>query len=218
MNTTVYDLWKSILTYGENTRVKNLDGLKSWNRMKDILNQNIIMGKWKIEAYDLYDNIIDLGLVDKQPKNMTHETWEKNHFYIQHGRIPKNNKMEPTLTRLLQIAYNGGLLKQVMITENDKIYNDNMKDFYLSNNLDEAETYMEKCVLELMSKEITKNLANKVNELNENLLADEYSPDPVYTDTKTETSEIRQQFGGNNDYYKNKYEKYKAKYLKFKKM
>ena len=43
MNTTVYDLWKSILTYGENTRVKNLDGLKSWNRMKDILNQNIIM-------------------------------------------------------------------------------------------------------------------------------------------------------------------------------
>lgn len=210
MNTTIYDLWKSTLSYGENSKEKNLDGLDSWHRLRNVLAKYPILGKWKLESFQLYDQIIDLGLVDENPKKMNKDVWEKNHIYIQHGKIPLKNKMKPTLLKLLQIAFNAGQLRQQMINRNDQFYSQTMRDFYLTNALDQADTYMEKCVLNLMTKEINKDLYDEIMELNNNLLSDVYK----FESESSESGNV--QTGGNHYDYKQKYLKYKTKYLNLK--
>lgn len=209
MNITVYDLWKNVLTYGEVAKEKNLDTLDSWKRLRNILSKYPILGKWKIDSFNLYNQINDLGLIDENQKNTKKDNWEKGFLYIQHGRIPIKNKMKPTLLKLLQISFNAGQLRQLMINQNDKFYNQIMRDFYLTNALDQADTYMEKCVLDLMTKEIDINLNKELVELNNDTLSDVYN-------VESESSNTNNQTGGSLDNYQSKYLKYKSKYLNLK--
>mgnify|MGYP001112854781 CR=1 FL=1 len=210
MNNSVYDLWKKVVKYGENSKEKDLDGYESWNRLRNILDKYPIIGKWKIESLSLYDQILDLGL--SSSNKVEKSTWRKNYYYIQLGRIPKKNLMKPTLLKLLRVAFNVGQLRQIMINNNDSFYTDMMKDFYLTNNLDSADTYMDKCVLDLMSKEIDNDLTKEINELNKNLLSNVYNTETETTDQSSSVNQI----GGYSAPYQNKYLKYKSKYLKLK--
>lgn len=118
-----------------------------------------------------------------------HDLWEKYHFYLQHSKIPTLNFTEGTLTRLMQIAYNAGQLEAEW---NDKIYTNELKKYYTENNLKNMGTYMNKANLKKLENSLT-------DEIIENL-------EKIF-------GEMNEMKGGASDYYKQKYLKYKHKYL-----
>lgn len=163
MNRTVYDLWDSCKKYGENTRVKEIDVYDSWKRLKKIIKDyDLVMGKWSIDLPIMYKQIKDMGFKDKS-------------LFIRPAIIPKNNKKKPYLVKLMKIAYFIGRLNQIMNIEESTIYDQSMRDYYLSKNMDSAKTYMPECVLDLMTQEISEKMFERVDRLNERLLADQFS-------------------------------------------
>jgi hypothetical protein len=106
------DIWNKVLQYGYEVRQKKLDGLASWNALKEKIPENNFV-QWRKSTLEFYNDLINLGAIDTETPeeaNLTKHQWDRHHFLIQHGRIIKNNqsKDKATLRRLLQIAYNAG--------------------------------------------------------------------------------------------------------------
>ena len=139
----VEKLWNLIINYGYDIRINNLNGLEKWNMVKPKLMENKIKGKWKPSALLLYDQIRELNIIDEKPEGMSHDEWEKHHFYIQHGRIPFKNKEDQSLTRLLQIAFNTGQLSYLMNYKQDSFLTHILKRYYYNNQLNNPLTYMD---------------------------------------------------------------------------
>lgn len=193
----INQLWKLVVNYGYSIRIYNAkpDGLVKWNIIKTLLSEIPIKGKWSTSSLELYNQIKGLGVQDVEPKEMSsHELWEKHHFYIQHGRIPHLNQNDPSLTRLIQIAFNVGQLKYFMDYKNDPFYTNEMRQFYKSNKLNNIETYMDTETLQSLNNNISTEFVEKVKDSIANNLIDK-------------------QKGGSNKSYQCKYNKYKSKYL-----
>ena len=147
----VLELWVLVVEYGHEIRRKNVNGLEAWNKIKPLFEKVSVVGEWKEECcLKYYDEMKEILGVIEDEKGIDKLVWEKNHFYLQHGRIPYLNQSTPTLTRLMQIAFNDGQLYYEMITSNDPFYTKEWKDYYDTHNLGECKTYMSDGVLNTM--------------------------------------------------------------------
>lgn len=134
-NDTIESLWNKAVSYGLEVNLENKDGLTSWNLVKSQLAKYPIMNskcKWNtfdkepehylhkifsnmdneylkdvhgVNEFTMLDDVID--------SNTSHPDWEKDHFLIQHFRIPYKNP-NPTPIRMIQVAYNTGQLMAIM--------------------------------------------------------------------------------------------------------
>jgi hypothetical protein len=104
--------------------------------------------------------------IQESNEKLCHEIWELHHFYLQHARIPTLNLNEPTLTRLMQIAFNAGQLRACW---NFPIYSEKLKAYYNDNNLQSIETYMESLFLDELNQQLPIELLNHklLNPLND---------------------------------------------------
>lgn len=185
--TKLQTAWDIVKKYGKHVRILKLDGLKAWNKIKPILLSIDTTGQWKSRIYEIYNHMKStLGIVEKET-DIDHNTWEKHHFYLQHARIPNNNRKNPPFYRLLQIAYNAGQLEAIF---DDPFYTAKLKKYYYDNKLNKLETYMSNTVLNLF----------------------EHSIDDLFLTQLNAIANIGLVGGG----YKAKYQKYKGKYLDLK--
>ena len=96
-------LFNQIKSYGKNTRL-NPDptdekwGLTRWNKIKPILALSKKNVEWKPAVKDFFvDMRSTLKLIECEDEiqikdsKERHMLWEKNHFYLQHARIPTLN-------------------------------------------------------------------------------------------------------------------------------
>jgi hypothetical protein len=150
-------LFNTVINYGYYVRKSEKNGLEAWNEIKKIMSENdymrikidAVLNNWDIEIYIegkqtkepglLYNYLkYELGLHGEEDdmEKMEKKTWERNHFYLQLGRIPKNNRCN--MIRLLQIAYNIG---QLVCEMKGKRYNEKQMNFFFMNRLYKMETY-----------------------------------------------------------------------------
>ena len=226
-------LFENIKEYGKYIRQNHLDGLESWNKIKNFvqnssqqdglnkINKILQKSEWNIgvkinstinfnieEIYNYVhgDTENDLKIFgeegDEEAKALSHDDWEKNHFFLQLIRIPKNNKIN--LVRLLQVAYNLGQLS-VYLENNDNFYSSKAMEYFKTNKLDEISSYIK------LTPEQHEEL-NNTSSINE-----------FVSDVNTFILEQTEQVGGKNneknneEIYKKKYNKYKNKYVELKK-
>jgi len=111
----IKDLWNLVVQYGYIVRYNQLDGLDSWVKLKTIISEISPKKKYKwacdmempFENLKSLENKIIEPIEDENPIN--YEKWEREHFFIQHFRIPAKNK-NPKMVKILQVAYNTGQL------------------------------------------------------------------------------------------------------------
>lgn len=192
----IEELFEKIIGWGYNTRSKKLDGLKRWNIMKDILSQSKVKGSWNQKVKEYFVEMRSTLKIQEckdefkgTPEDIQRE-WEKHHFYLQHARIPTLNFSEPTLVRLMQIAYNAGQLRAEW---NNDFYNKDMRDFYGTNRLDNIHTYMNDESLVILNNSIDDQIMDDVNR------------------RLSEENDVMS--GGGDSVFVYKYLKYKQKYL-----
>ena len=154
----LYQLFSKTIKYGRNTRLQKVDGLERWNKIKPILLKSTTQVVWKQDFKNHYDYMIEhLKLTEDE---MDHEIWEKNHFFIQHARIPKNNRA--TLSRLIQIAFNIGQLEALW---DDEFYTQEMKEYYQEQKLNNINTYIDIDHLNILDNSITKKILEELNKI-----------------------------------------------------
>lgn len=147
---TVDKLWNDTQKIGYNIRKNGMDGLKGWQPLKERYS------KINIEKFAVNDDIKNISNkcykigTDKKDHsdskficnsiNMDN-TIEKEHFFIQHFRIPslENNKL--SFLKLMQIAYNAGQFEAVSEANG---YPFEVVNFYSRNNLERIETFIDK--------------------------------------------------------------------------
>ena len=168
-------VFDEVKKYGYNTRVYNPDkGLENWNTIKIILAESTELGKWNSQVKDMYNFMKeDLGIFEQEcdipsplfdlSSEKRHSIWEHHHFYLQHVRIPTLNFESPQLVRLIQIAYNAGQLDASW--HNSEIYTDKIKAYYVAENLNNMETYMDKENLANIESSLPKNLLERIQYL-----------------------------------------------------
>jgi len=130
-NVTLKDMYNRVAEYGYCVRKNRLDGLKMWLLLKDTL--STVFGKktyrWNIESSQISGEYSKLG--SKYIGHLEHvdedemDQWEKEHFLVQHIRI-LHESPEPTIVKMLQVAYNTGQLKSEM-EESSEFY-ENLKN------------------------------------------------------------------------------------------
>lgn len=190
------NLYDKMVEYGKYTRSNKISGLAQWNKVKPFLSKCGEVCEWKDDVKSYFVDMRSTLKIQECENEIKadddkkrHDLWEKYHFYLQHSKIPTLNFTEGTLTRLMQIAYNAGQLEAEW---NDKIYTNELKKYYTENNLKNMDTYMNKANLKKLENSLT-------DEIIENL-------EKIF-------GEMNEMKGGASDYYKQKYLKYKQKYL-----
>ena len=108
----INELWDNIINSSNEIRSenKNLDGLKYWKHIKNIIkdinsvpNKNIEWNKDHIKIKTKFYNKFNLSEKDKN-NNLI----ENNHFLLQLINIPYKDDNIPSFKRLIQIALNIG--------------------------------------------------------------------------------------------------------------
>jgi len=151
---TLKNLWEDIIAAGFDVRSERRDGLKFWQPYK-LKYVNYILEGYENNIH-LKESFKDLSeslnyKYTSSPKDQSDAQLdiagtkldnkiETNHFLIQHFRIPKIENYNLPLVKILQIAYNVGQLKAVF--ENEKVFDNKIKEFYYGNNLDNISTYV----------------------------------------------------------------------------
>jgi hypothetical protein len=153
-------LFNTVINYGYYVRLNNLNGLDAWNTIKALINTNqdlntnisSIIGHWNITLNINGQNISGIHLIynhlknemnlhgddgDKEEHKLSDEEWQRNHFYLQLARIPKNNSCN--LVRLLQVAYNIG---QLVCEMKQKKFTSEYISFFLMNRLYNINTFV----------------------------------------------------------------------------
>jgi hypothetical protein len=198
------DLFKIVKDYGFLVRKNRLNGLRSWNEIKSLVQNgedsrcNWNFSKEQLEEmyFHVHDSLnmrgeeMDSGYKEEDEN---HEDWEKMHFFLQLVRIPKNNDCK--LLRVCQIGYNLG---QLSAEKGDTIYTSEVEEYYNANRLEELGTYIDvECFNNVYGEEIGRIILNM---------------GIIISNVRS----LIEQRGGNKKYYE-KYIKYKNKYLRFKK-
>jgi hypothetical protein len=210
------DLFNIFTRYGYYVVDNDMDEEKSWNSvMNKLNNSNIISGDWNItrkigpiitkeksliynyvhnelnikgDDEDNVDSILDVYDSDKKT---TSANWKKHNYFLELINIPIKNKC--TLLELCKIAYNIGKLSVFLnfttfYTSFPKIYTPQVIEFFTENYLYSITSYID------INKTDNTEYVQIIKDL-----------DKI----------ISTQLGGGID-YKQKYYKYKEKYLKLK--
>ena len=139
----INELWDNIINSSNEIRSenKNLDGLKYWKHIKNIIkdinsvpNKNIEWNKDHIKIKTKFYNKFNLSEKDKN-NNLI----ENNHFLLQLINIPYKDDNIPSFKRLIQIALNIGQLKSSLDS-----YSKEIQDFIKKHKLFKIDTYMNK--------------------------------------------------------------------------
>lgn len=139
----INELWDNIINSSNEIRSenKNLDGLKYWKHIKNIIkdinsvpNKNIEWNKDHIKIKTKFYNKFNLSEKDKN-NNLI----ENNHFLLQLINIPYKDDNIPSFKRLIQIALNIGQLKSSLDS-----YSKEIRDFIKIHKLFKIDTYMNK--------------------------------------------------------------------------
>jgi len=150
----VHEMWKDIVAFGHKVRSNGEDGLQQWLHIKKVfscLNNCVALpNEYDLKQAPIYRIISDNIFYESQDEN--HDNLKlvivpinqsldnndpKQHFFIQHFRIPIMSKFKIPLIKLLQIAYNVGQAS----VELDN-YTVEQRIFYHKNNLCEFTTYI----------------------------------------------------------------------------
>jgi hypothetical protein len=146
-------LWAGIMQYGTHVRKNGLNGLESWEKIKTLLEgvpcDTAVDGcTWSNEASGYFEQLVHLALVENEEgSSLSHEQWERHHFFIQLGRIPYRSKGSLSLVRLFQIAYNIGQLRCEFTKmsgdgrDHDEVYTPALMTFFRDNKLYDARSY-----------------------------------------------------------------------------
>lgn len=124
---------------------KNFDGKAYWKKLKEQLSDIRCSFKWnKVVIQSAFEDIAGVRSTDEKkmdeellmPEYVDYPSIKNipNHLFIEHLRIPLYE--EPTMIKLMQIAYNAGQL----IPLRDQIVEEKMQS-YLANRLDHIQTY-----------------------------------------------------------------------------
>jgi hypothetical protein len=155
-------------------RSKNVDGLEYWNYIKEYLKQNDIKKSWLPEAIERFEHMTSsegLNLHEDDTDeyfNGNRSIWELHHFYLQHARIPFRNQDDASFVRIFQIAYNAGQLSaEFYKEENNLVYDENKKKYYIDNKLDDISSYIS--MTHILELESLPNLEEIINNILENL-------------------------------------------------
>lgn len=219
---TLREIWNNVKNIGYDVKINNKDILKEWTKLKyKYAIYTLIDGK-KMEVnesikqlikscYFTNDNI-SIRIIDPTSSVTLYTTTDFNDFFIQHFRIPSIANFELSVLKFLEIAYNTG---QYDAGHNENIYDKNVNDFYVTNNLGNPETYVLNYYLEyfIMDKNDGDNCSNNVENQRMVFL---YSCETI----KNEFDKIYQskKINKKSDLHYEKYIKYKSKYLKLKKL
>lgn len=144
------DLFRYMVEKGYMVRDRNLDGLKEWQQYKfqyeshvwNLNGQKTITIHMNSEFIRLCENISiyngkNINAILNE-ENINNET-ESGHFIVQHFRIPRTQKYRLSVVKFAQIAYNIG---QARFEFRRGTYSDSFTKFYLENQLDHADIYI----------------------------------------------------------------------------
>ena len=149
--TTLLSCWDEVKMIGYNTRINNEDGLKNWQPMKEKYKKYILDNNNDIPIKSIIKKITDKYYkigddLDEHTKShfkIKDETVaneiERNHFFIQHFRIPILSNYKLSVLKFLQIAYNAGQYKAMNELEP---YSENVNKFYKKYKLGEANRFV----------------------------------------------------------------------------
>ena len=201
----LHELFDLGIKFGYESKKNNLNGQKSWEKVKLLLDTENICD-WNItrifankkessnieEIYSYIHNDLELyGEDGDEPKyGLTHEQWERAHYVLQTIRIPRTSSC--SIQKILQIGLNIG---QYSASNEKNKYNSVVIDFINFNHLDKISSY-----LNLDSCKIPDRILDKFIEI----MHEQISMLSVNQD------------GGVLDVWYEKYLKYKAKYLSIK--
>ena len=134
---TLIELWGLVLNYGMHVRENGMCGLESWNKLKKVLKEYDVPFTWSSFSKTLFCTFLSFGLREKKLPQVSHAVWERDHYMIQHGRIPE--RKSATLISLLQVAYNAG---QASVEHTKEPYEEEVNEYYKENKLNNPLTYI----------------------------------------------------------------------------
>ena len=173
MDQTLQELWNKTMDYGYEVRKSKKDGLESWQPLKKEYANYFIKGYDEgIPVNESFNKIMkkikyQIGSDEKEHTDVmvsigkeTVDNLDKNHFFVQHFRIPvlEKNKLpvleknKLSVVKVLQIAYNAGQYKAEAEKKN---YPTTILEFYDENKLNDIETFIDPKIanMEIMMKE-----------------------------------------------------------------
>jgi len=167
MKQTLQELWNKTMDYGYEVRKSKKDGLESWQPLKKEYANYFIKGY--DEGIPVNESFIksqimkkikyQIGLDEKEHTDVmvsigkeTVDNLDKNHFFVQHFRIPVLEKNKLSVVKVLQIAYNAGQYKAEAEKKN---YPTAILEFYDENKLNDIKTFIDSNIanMEIMMKE-----------------------------------------------------------------
>jgi hypothetical protein len=154
----VVELWFLVVEYARSVRTKGLDGLQMWIRIKGKLSEIKYEGKWFKNIY-IKNRMLRIGVIESE-SGVTKDDWEKHHFMLQHANIPYS--CECNFVRLMQIAYNCG---QLAIVFEDRVFTDEMREYYKDMELDKMLTYMGNIMIGDINKLISDKYVSEIKKL-----------------------------------------------------
>lgn len=160
-------LWDLVIKYGTYVGSNNLNSRDYWVKLKQILKSNKTRFMWSQDTTNKFGEMKKMGIVK------SHEIyggiWELHHFYLQHTKIPFENKSDGTFVKLFQIAYDAGQLNVEMNIKKNPIYTDKWKKYYNDNNLNLPQEYVSNRDLNITNFSIGQLLINDVGDLLESI-------------------------------------------------
>lgn len=151
MSNTLISIWNELISIGYNIRKNKLNGLTEWQPYKSTYQSKIIedckflkirrefteFTKSLNYSYSDEEHIDALLIVNNSSVD---NKVEKDHFIIQHFRLPMLMNYNMNVVKIAQMAYNIGQAKFEMENEN---YSNDIMDFYKMHKLDNFYTYFE---------------------------------------------------------------------------
>lgn len=148
LESSVNELWDSVLKIGYHSRHNNHNGLDTWLKLKKKLSTFTDLVQINPCFRDIMSKIIYQINTDKEEHTdveitiqniIMKNTIETNHFFIQHFRIVTVANYKLPFTKLLQIAYNAG---QFRAEEERNTYDTIIAKFYTINRLADIDTFI----------------------------------------------------------------------------
>jgi hypothetical protein len=146
------ELFDLAIKYGYTSKSRNLNGLESWNYIKNKLDSTKIC-EWAItrmfpDGERVYDNNIVYSKIhnelkmygedgDEEKYKLSHNNWERAHCVLQTARIPK--KSDCSIQKIVQIGFNIG---QYKAENKEKAYNKKVNKFIELNKLNKVKSYV----------------------------------------------------------------------------
>ncbi len=155
-------LWNEVEQFGYKIRSSGDDGLRQWQPFKNkYINQyvnrytdGIPINKKLFELFGAHYKVDKsdpdhLNSVFKIGTEILCNNVETSHFFVQHARIPYLASGKLSVLKLLQIAYNAGQYRAVLV-HNRESYPEAFVEFYSVNKLNIIETYIDSAICDMV--------------------------------------------------------------------